>query len=258
MEENEQNQEENQNQETQQQQTESDTTPQSSVQVNPEEIHGLYRGVLSEANQRTRLLEQQLEELRNQRATQNQPTPEEDVELLTTNPAELIRREIEKSMAPLNQQAQEWNRTNQIERYKNTLRNDPRFPFFKYNEFMPVFENTLSQIPQLNDSSVYAGYLASVGMFVQSPDYAKLIAQPANQPNQIQNQPTHHNQTVPTPPSNRPAPPQRVPSNNNVPKKVYSENEKLLMRINNMTEEQWEAELALAPNQVITGGQSNV
>lgn len=221
---------------------------------NLDDVHNLYRGVLREQNERARLLEEQLAELRRSREQQDQTTPEQDVELLTTNPAELIRREVQKTIAPLNEQAQQWNRTNQLTGYMARMQNDPRFGFMKYDAFRSSFEGVLNQVPQLNDQSVYAAYRYTVGEFVETPEYRAAIAQPSTtQP--PSNQPTTHSQTVPTPPSNRPAPPQRVPTNSNAPKKNYSENEKLLMRMRGMTEEEWERELNLAPSEVIHGGQ---
>lgn len=248
-----------QNQETQEQVEQSDTTqttennppapssPAPTVDVN--EVHNIYRGVLGEYSQRQQRLERELEELRNKQQQTRETTPEEDVELLTTNPGELIRREIQKSIAPLNQQAQEWTRATLKDDYIRRMKANPQYGFMQNEKFLPYFENTLSQIPQLNDGSVYAAYLASVGLFVQSPDYL----QPTT-PTPKVNQPTVHSQTVPTPPANNPAPPRQVPNNQNRgPKKVYTENEKLLMRLNNMTEEQWEAEMNLSPEQVVVG-----
>lgn len=249
-----------QNQETQELEQQSDTTqtttqesnlpaPAPAVDVN--EVHNLYRGVLAEQNQARQRLEQELEQLRNRQNQQPAPTPEQDVELLTTNPRELIRQEIQSSIAPLNQQAQQWTRASEIERYTRLMKSNPQYQFMQNPKFLPYFENVLAQTPQLNDGSVYAAYLASVGLFVQSPDY--ITQAPQTPPQQPIAQPTHHNQTVPTPPSNRPANPIAVPRNNQQPKKTYTENERLLMRINNMTEEQWEAELNRAPSQVVAG-----
>jgi hypothetical protein len=248
------------NQETPQPEQQSDTTnntppadnntPQG---VNVDEVHNLYRGVLGEYSQRAANLERELQDLRAQasRQPQNQNTPEQDVELLTTNPAELIRREIQASIAPLNNQVAQFQRAAQIDEYKRRMKMNPQFAQFMNNEkFIPYFENLLNQTQQINDNSAYAAYMAAVGMFVQSPDY-----NPNPTPAPIA-QPTHHSQTVPTPPANRPAPPQQIPNNQNRgPQKTYTENEKLLMRMRKMTPEQWEAELALSPSQVVTGPQ---
>jgi antitoxin component of MazEF toxin-antitoxin module len=216
--------------------------------VSVEAVRNAYHGVLQETSQELQRTRAQLERLQNQQAQPPAHNPDDDVQLLTTNPRELIRQELRASLQPLQEQAQEFTRANVIANVKSSMGRDPRFNLLKIQGVSDQFDNLLAQTPNINLQVAQLLYNTAVGLHVQNG--GSLNLEPVN-PNPS---PTVHNQTVPTPPPTRSAPPIVPVGGNqqrNQPKKQYNENELLIMRINNMTPEQYEREMNLAPQDVV-------
>lgn len=232
--------------------------PAPPVNTNTDEIARLreaYNGALREANIRAEQAAAEAERLRNQ-FNNNQPssTPEQDVELLTSNPRELIRQEFQAAIRPLQQQAAQFSRASMLQEIKASALRDPRFEYLKNQQISDIFDQMLASVPEPNMQIVPFLYSSAIGTFVQQGGILNPQTSPATPT------PNTHSQTVPTPPPTpRPSAPTNLPQNNNQqrPRREYTENERLIMRLNNLSPEQYDAEMGLAPSQVVVGPQNN-
>jgi hypothetical protein len=129
--------------------------------------------------------------------------------------------------------------------------------YFHIKEIEDGFDYAVSQTPgELNYQMALALYNMALGWFVSNGGQ---LNNPTPQAPQTP-QPTTHSQSVPTPPNPRPSAPLNTPRNpnpQNKSKRIYTENERELMRIYNMTEEEYDKEMNLPATEVVTGGQSN-
>lgn len=243
-----------QDQNTENQET-SDTTPPITPQeptISPELdiVRNTFQGALQDANRRADRLERELQAFREQqnRPAQPQHNPEQDVELLTTNPRELIRQELQSVLSPILETQQQFSRAGQIEQIKNRMKKDPTIKYMHIPAIEDGFDQMITQSPNLNYEVAVMIYKSVVGYYVENGGQLT-----SNQPTPTNTNPSpnFHNQSVPTPPNPRPAPPinnqnQQRPK----PRRVYSENERLLMKMYNMTEAEYDEWMTTAPQDV--------
>lgn len=202
--------------------------------VDPTILQAYQEQLQVEMRERARL-QRELEESRKKPVAP--PTPEQEKEFFdkpVSTTRDLIREEIQKAIAPLNQFTAQTQRAQFIEQCKTQMRANPsQFPYIDQVE--RLLDQILSQTPNLDVNSVVAAYNLAVGTYISqggsltAPNGNNPPTPPANRGTPPVNNPPHVRPTPPVPPPS--------PSSRKI--RPLTENEKKIARFNRFTDEEY-------------------
>lgn len=227
------------------QSTEAQTqTPQEPVQ-DSKQIMNLYDQVIREKDAQIRRL---LEEQQQQAQPQTPPlSADEQKNRFFNEPMNVIREEINRSVAPLLEFTKKFNQQNVYTELKGRYKNDPRFA-----QIFPQIEATVDSImanSEVNEQNMYAAILSAIGMLTTG-----LI--PGGAPNTTSTPTAPTTSQTPKPPVTTPAhlrpTAPAAPQKQKAPVRQLTENERRLARMHGMTPEQYIAYMELDSTQVAT------
>lgn len=202
------------------------------------EVLTLLRQTVQETNARARAeesrriqLEQQLEELR------RTPAKEVTSDDFFANPAQVIRAEIDAQLSPLRAFVEQTKKDNAYGQLKAMFLNDAKYgPIVR--KLGANLDNIMSNLVP-NENNMFHAIHTLVGQLAVSNPEALLPEPPKEEIPREEKKPV-------IPPHLRPSAPPLPDKQEKKVKKNYTENERRLMRENNMNEEQWE-EMLNAP-----------
>lgn len=231
-------------QSTQQEETSTNQTPLTQPNVTPStdtEGRVLYMSVLTDKNREIARLSEELESARKSQQNSKPITPEQEQGFFTnplTSTKELIRQELGEQLAPFRAFIEQNTRISKYDSLKNQVRLGPLGNLLKENEQLV---DQLMQGAEPTDATISAAIFQAAGLRASG----MLGNQPSNAPQNtpVTNQPpTPNNKPVDMtiPPHLRPSAPSAPRNNNNQPNyPPLTENERTLMRLWGMTEQQY-------------------
>jgi hypothetical protein len=198
-----------------------------------------------EAERRLQLLEQQ------QQQQQSAPPPAEELrDQYFANPVQVMRQEMQNIVAPINTQMQ------QFKRVIGIMSNSQQFKYLRIPDFYNWFVGQAANIQQVTEQTLSALYASIVGTIAMQQPAVLGQMEAMFQP-QVPQAPQNNTPTQQQPPipraqnhGNNPqvtTPPHLRPNSGNAPNPVqtpqrdYTENEKRLMREQNLTPAQFDA-----------------
>lgn len=218
------------------------------------DVLAAYNSVLAEKDRALRDALAEAERLRNERAKPPELTPEESSKKFFENPVELIRTEIQKALAPVTQSIASFTTRSRYAELKIEMAQDPRFTD------LPKIEKEFDQMMngQAIDPNVMIGaYYAAYGMVAKTAPQ-RLIdgGNTGTVDNTNTNTGTPAKPALTIPPHLRPStPPAPVKQDEKVKRPPLTENERRLMKMNNIaTEDEWYALMDASPENVTKTG----
>lgn len=212
-----------------------DENPPAPPRPDPTEMLTVYQQqLLTESRERARL-ERELREAREAANAPKPPTPEEEKSFFD-NPrsatAEIVRRELQQQVGPLNTFVAQQQRDALYTNVKNQMRANPA-QFAYLSQVESIMDQIVAQIPEINPNAVVFAYNSALGQYISNggnltpstpaPSPTPAPAVPSNNPPHIR----------PSAPANPPAP-RSTPA-----KRVLNENEKKIARFNGWTDDEY-------------------
>lgn len=204
--------------------------PPAPVSIAPDRsIVEAYNGILRDKDQELARTRARLEELEAARNAPPPKTPEENAAEYFANPVEVIQREIQRAIAPLNASARQMTRDQNYAKLKQEMKLDSRFS--DLDKIETEFDQLMSSVAEPEPQGMIAAYWAAYGMASKA---GKLNPAPVTTP------------TPQTPAAPVVTPPHLRPSGGNAPAPVanknlrpLTENEETVRRLNGMTHEEY-------------------
>jgi hypothetical protein len=171
--------------------------------------------------------------------------PESDRQRLFSDPRTLIREELQAAVAPLQALAEQLTRGNKFETLDRAFKSNPQFTAVMEDHNIIDAVHSMLSTPGaiVNEQSYAAALVSAIGL-----QHIGHIPR-ANQPNTPTPTPNGVNMI---PPSFRPTAPAPARTDNVTTKRVFNENERLIMRVNNIKEEDFDAWMNLSASQVVS------
>ena len=217
------------------QQNQSATTPQLQQQVDPSILNAYSAQLLEQARENRRLREQ----LEAQRVTPPAPPTADEERAFFDKPRaateEIVRRELQTQVAPINAFVQNMQRGQLIAQLKQQMRQLPQqFPYVAQVE--QLLDQLLANSPTIDPNVVAAAYNQAVGYYVSQGGTLT-----RENPAPVNNQPNNQVPSAPLPAhvrSSPPAPP-RVNETGKKQLRQLNENEKKIARSRKMTDAEY-------------------